>query len=197
MTGYQEVLTDPSYRGQIVTMTAPEIGNVGVNAEDAEIGAPMVRGVRRARASARVLELAGEETLEAYAARRHGVVGIAGVDTRALTRRLRDGGAAEPRSSAPDRSRDGELVEQAREHPSLHGRDLVREVTPAPLRLGPRRMLARPREIGAREADASGAPRRRHRLRHQAQHPALPASMRAAGVTVVPGGDHGRGGPGH
>src|SRR5580698_2213630 len=91
MTGYQEVLTDPSYSGQIVTMTAPEIGNVGVNSEDTEaVGeAPRVAGFVIRDASPVASSWRSQGTLDAFLAR-HGVVGIADVDTRRLTRLLRD-----------------------------------------------------------------------------------------------------------
>src|SRR5437660_3067998 len=87
MTGYQEILTDPSYKGQIVTMTAPLIGNYGVNDEDAEAERPWVEGFV-CREVARVpSNFRATEDLAGYLARR-GVVGIEGVDTRAVTRRL-------------------------------------------------------------------------------------------------------------
>src|ERR1700747_3417884 len=94
MTGYQEVLTDSSYYGQIVTMTAPEIGNVGVNREDTEaVGdAPRVAGFVVREASPIASSWRPEESLDASLAR-HGIVAIADVDTRRLTRHLRDQGA--------------------------------------------------------------------------------------------------------
>src|SRR6516165_5912220 len=94
MTGYQEVLTDPSFYGQLVTMTAPEIGNVGVNREDTEaVGdAPRVAGFVVRDESPIASNWRAEESLDAYLAR-HGIVGIAGVDTRRLTRHLRDHGS--------------------------------------------------------------------------------------------------------
>src|SRR5688572_29908102 len=94
MTGYQEVLTDPSYKGQIVTMTAPEIGNVGVNAADAESidGKPHTAGFVLRDASPIASNWRSEQTLDAYLAQ-HGVVAITGVDTRKPTRHLRDHGA--------------------------------------------------------------------------------------------------------
>src|SRR5215472_12708099 len=86
LTGYQEVLTDPSYYGQIVTMTAPEIGNVGINVEDTEaVGeAPRVAGFVVLDASPVTSNWRAEESLDAYLAK-HGIVGIAEVDTRRLT----------------------------------------------------------------------------------------------------------------
>jgi carbamoyl-phosphate synthase small subunit len=128
MTGYQEVLTDPSFYGQIVTMTAPEIGNVGVNREDTEaVGdAPRVAGYVVRDASPIPSSWRAEESLDAYLAR-HGIVGIAGVDTRRLTRHLRDNGSqnAAIGTDAPEA-----LLRRAREAPDMNGLDLVRFVTP-------------------------------------------------------------------
>src|SRR5919106_6889881 len=92
MTGYQEILTDPSYRGQIVTMTYPEIGNYGVNAQDLESAKPHLAGFVVRQRSRVASNFRSDETLERYL-ERHGVVGIAGIDTRALVRRIREGGA--------------------------------------------------------------------------------------------------------
>jgi len=128
MTGYQEVLTDPSYCGQIVTMTAPEIGNVGVNREDTEaVGdAPRVAGFVVRDASPIASNWRASETLDAYLAR-HGIVGIADVDTRRLTRHLRDQGSqnAAIGSDSPEA-----VLRRARSAPDMNGLDLVRAVTP-------------------------------------------------------------------
>jgi carbamoyl-phosphate synthase small subunit len=127
MTGYQEILTDPSYAGQLVAMTYPEIGNVGVNREDVESRRPHVLGfVVRSYCDA-PSSWRAEEPLGAYLAR-HGIPGIAGIDTRALVRRLRDRGAQEAVLSSVDADPD-RLVARARAVPSLVGRDLVRTVT--------------------------------------------------------------------
>lgn len=91
MTGYQEVLTDPSYAGQIVTMTYPLIGNYGINDEDAQSARPQVRGLVVREAANFPSNWRSQESLEQYL-RRHGITGIMGVDTRALTRRLRQHG---------------------------------------------------------------------------------------------------------
>src|SRR6266571_575115 len=88
MTGYQEVLTDPSYKGQIVTMTYPLIGNYGVNAEDAESGKPQVEGFIVREASRAPSNYRSQDTLDSYL-RQHNVMGIEGIDTRALVRRIR------------------------------------------------------------------------------------------------------------
>jgi carbamoyl-phosphate synthase small subunit len=92
MSGYQEVMTDPSYAGQLVTFTYPELGNTGVNGEDEEADKPHVRGVIARQLSPLASSWRAREPLEAWLVR-HGVVGIRGVDTRALVRHLREGGA--------------------------------------------------------------------------------------------------------
>jgi carbamoyl-phosphate synthase small subunit len=92
MTGYQEVITDPSYAGQLVTMTAPEIGNTGVNDEDVETVKPRLAGFIVHELSARVSNWRAQGSLDDYL-KGHGITGIAGVDTRALTRHIRDRGA--------------------------------------------------------------------------------------------------------
>src|SRR3954447_17082751 len=92
MTGYQEILTDPSYHGQIVAMTYPQIGNYGVNPEDAESGRPWVRGFVVRELSHRVSNPRASGSLDAYLAE-HGILGIEGVDTRALVRLTRERGA--------------------------------------------------------------------------------------------------------
>lgn len=128
MTGYQEVLTDPSYTGQIVTMTAPQIGNTGINLEDDEaVGCrPQVAGFVVRDASPIASNWRSKETLDAYLAR-HGVVAIGGVDTRRLTRIIRDRGAQNGciGTEAPD-----VLVDRARRAPSMEGLDLAARVTP-------------------------------------------------------------------
>lgn len=128
LSGYQEVLTDPSYCGQIVTMTSPHIGNYGVNDEDLESAVPHVAGfVVRERASIASNQRASE-SLDSYL-ERHRVVGISGVDTRALTRRLRTRGAM--RAVITSEVKDpGECVRLARESPSMVGLDLVTQVAP-------------------------------------------------------------------
>jgi carbamoyl-phosphate synthase small subunit len=128
MTGYQEVLTDPSYKGQLVTMTAPEIGNVGVNALDAESvdGRPHVAGFILRDASPISSSWRSEQTLDAYLAQ-HGVVAITGVDTRRLTRHLRDQGS---QNAAIGPEPIESLLRRAREAPNMAGLDLVKMVTP-------------------------------------------------------------------
>src|SRR4029450_13245911 len=92
MTGYQEILTDPSYRGQIVTMTYTEMGNYGVNAEDVESGKPHLAGFIVKEFAERPSNFRSDESLDAYL-KRYGILGLAGIDTRALVRRLRTRGA--------------------------------------------------------------------------------------------------------
>jgi carbamoyl-phosphate synthase small subunit len=127
MTGYQEVLTDPSYKGQIVTMTYPEIGNTGINPEDVESYRPWVEGFIVREAWGPPSNWRHVESLDSYL-RRYRICGIAGLDTRGLTRRLRDKGSQMAVLSAASRDPEA-LVRQARELPSIVGRDLVREVT--------------------------------------------------------------------
>jgi carbamoyl-phosphate synthase small subunit len=127
MTGYQEVLTDPSYKGQIVTMTYPEIGNTGINPDDVESGRPWVEGFVVKEAWGVPSNWRHVESLDSYL-RRYRVCGIAGIDTRALTRRLRDGGSQMAALSTADPDPEA-LAEKAKELPSIVGRDLVREVT--------------------------------------------------------------------
>jgi carbamoyl-phosphate synthase small subunit len=127
ITGYQEVLTDPSYRGQIVTMTAPEIGNVGVNPIDFESARPWCAGFVVRELSPVVSNWRASGTLDELCAA-HGVAGIAGIDTRAVTRRIRLSGAQRAIITR-DVSDPAAAVARARSHPSLEGRDLVREVT--------------------------------------------------------------------
>lgn len=128
MTGYQEILTDPSYRGQIVTMTYPEIGNYGVNDEDLESAKPHLAGFIVRNASSIASNFRSGGRLNEYLTK-HGVVGIAGIDTRALVRRIREHGALKGVLSSSDLD-DASLVTKAKNSPGLVGRDLVREVVP-------------------------------------------------------------------
>ena len=128
MTGYQEILTDPSYRGQIVTMTYPEIGNYGVNAQDVESAKPHLAGFIVREQSGRVSNFRADGNLNDYL-RRHGIVALEGIDTRSLVRRLRTQGAMKGVLSTTDLD-DARLVAKAKASPGLVGRDLVREVIP-------------------------------------------------------------------
>ena len=114
MTGYQEIVTDPSYAGQIVTMTYPQIGNVGVNPEDEESRRPFLSGFVVKELSLEPSNYRARGGLAAYLAEA-GVPGIAGLDTRALVRRIRDGGAQVGVLSTDPAQQDGAaLVERAR-----------------------------------------------------------------------------------
>src|SRR5262245_21559902 len=127
LCGYQEVLTDPSYAGQIVTMTYPHIGNYGVNVEDVESARPQVAGfvVREVSTVASSWRASGQ--LHRWLDE-HGIVGISEIDTRALTRHLRTHGAKRGVISTTDCD-PGSLVAKARASRSMLGLDLAREVT--------------------------------------------------------------------
>jgi carbamoyl-phosphate synthase small subunit len=129
MTGYQEILTDPSYRGQMVCMTYPLIGNYGISPEDVESRRPWVNGFIVKEMCGYPSNWRGRMRLEDYL-REHGIVAIQGIDTRALTRHLRDHGAQEGIISTIEADAD-RLVERARALPGLVGRDLVSEVSVA------------------------------------------------------------------
>jgi len=160
MTGYQEVLTDPSYAGQIVTMTAPLIGNYGVAAGDAESQTPRVAGFVIREASPLASNWRADGSLRDYLVR-HKIVAIADIDTRALTRVLRSAGVMRGVIGTGQVDPD-ELVEKARAIPQMEGADLVKDVT-----------CDRPfewREIAARAGEADHqefgvAPQRRAKRR--------------------------------
>ena len=128
MTGYQEILTDPSYHGQIVAMTYPLIGNYGVNSVDVESGRPWVRGFLVRELSRSVSNYRSEGSLEEYLTS-HGILGIEGIDTRALVKLTRERGALKGVISTIDLD-DERLVKKAIDSPGLVGRDLTREVMP-------------------------------------------------------------------
>ncbi len=127
MTGYQEVLTDPSYKGQIVTMTCPHIGNYGVTREDAESRRLWAEGFIVKESSRRPSNWRAEHSLDEYLKQAR-VVGIQGIDTRELTRHLRDAGSQQGIISHLDLD-PGRAVDKARHAPSIVGRDLAAEVT--------------------------------------------------------------------
>ena len=127
MSGYQEILTDPSYRGEIVTMTYPLIGNSGVNPEDVESSRPHLAGFIVKEACEMPSNWRSTMSLDAYL-KENGIVGIQGIDTRALVRHIRDKGAQTGIISSLDQD-PASLIEKARKAPSIVGRDLVREVT--------------------------------------------------------------------
>lgn len=128
MSGYQEVLTDPSYCGQIVTMTCPHIGNCGVNTQDAESSKAFVGGFVVKELAASPSNYRSTQSLDAYLADQ-GVIGIEGLDTRALTRKLRVDGAMRGVITT-DVADPAACVELARSAPSLAGADLVQSVAP-------------------------------------------------------------------
>ena len=128
MTGYQEILTDPSYNGQIVTMTYPLIGNYGVNLEDVESGRPWVRGFVVRELSRMASSHRSHGTLDDYLLAA-GIPGIEGVDTRAIVRKTRVQGAMKGILSSCDLD-DESLVARANASLGLVGRDLTREVMP-------------------------------------------------------------------
>jgi carbamoyl-phosphate synthase small subunit len=127
MTGYQEVLTDPSYRGQIVAMTYPLIGNYGTNAADAESRSPHVRGFVIEELSEIASNWRAESSLDEYL-RRWKIPGVQGIDTRALTRHLRTRGAMKACLTTEKISAE-EAIRRAREGEGVIGMDYVREVT--------------------------------------------------------------------
>jgi carbamoyl-phosphate synthase small subunit len=127
MTGYQEILTDPSYQGQLVAMTYPEIGNVGVNPEDVESRKPFVNGFIVKNYTAQPSNWRAAQSLHEYM-KAHGIVGIQGIDTRSLVRYLRDHGSQEGIISTLTGNAD-ELIAKAHASPGMVGKDLVSEVT--------------------------------------------------------------------
>jgi carbamoyl-phosphate synthase small subunit len=127
MSGYQEILTDPSYRGQIVTMTYPLIGNYGCNDEDVESRRPWANGLIVKEASPYPSSWRGRMSLDQYL-KNHGIVGLQGIDTRALTRHLRDHGSQDGIVSSADLDVD-RLRQRVAALPPIVGEDLVRDVT--------------------------------------------------------------------
>ncbi|MSO65363.1 MAG: carbamoyl-phosphate synthase small subunit [Alphaproteobacteria bacterium] len=130
MTGYQEIISDPSYAGQIITFTFPHIGNVGTNSFDIETTTPAARGVVLRMPITEPSNYRATRHLDAWL-KSHNLVGLAGVDTRRITRLIRDGGPQTgvlcfPADGTPDMS---ELFTQARGWPGLEGMDLAKEVT--------------------------------------------------------------------
>jgi carbamoyl-phosphate synthase small subunit len=128
MSGYQEVLTDPSYSGQIVTMTCPEIGNYGVSQEDVESRAPQVAGFIIRDESPIASNWRSERTLRDYLVE-HKIVAISDIDTRALTRQLRSGGVMRGVIATGNDLDPKALVAKANAVPPMEGSDLVRDVT--------------------------------------------------------------------
>ncbi|MCG6136894.1 MAG: glutamine-hydrolyzing carbamoyl-phosphate synthase small subunit [Nostoc sp. LLA-1] len=127
MTGYQEVLTDPSYRGQIILFTYPELGNTGINAEDEESDRPQVQGAIARNICHRPSNWRSTQSLPDYL-NQHQIPGIYGIDTRALTRKIRMFGAMNGGISTEILD-EAELLEQVQAAPSMAGANLVRGVT--------------------------------------------------------------------
>ena len=187
MTGYQEVLTDPSYCGQIVTMTYPLVGNYGINPEDMESDGIYLEGFIVKEYHSRPSNWQSRQTLQAFL-EENGKLGVEGLDTRALTRRLRLAGAMKGILST-ETTDIPRLIEKVRAYPGLVGRDLVKEVAckaPYQWKDGARQDIPANLPVSAGETirnlqrgDKEGAstspppdrnpvriiPRRRHRLR--------------------------------
>jgi carbamoyl-phosphate synthase small subunit len=128
MTGYQEILTDPSYCGQIVTMTCPHIGNVGVNPDDVEANRPWAAGLIVREASRRTSNWRATQPLPDYL-KQYSLPGLTEIDTRALVRHIRSKGAMMGAVSSDAQLSGDELVELARAAPSMNGLDLAQVVT--------------------------------------------------------------------
>ncbi len=128
LTGYQEIITDPSYRGQMVCMTLAHVGNTGVNTEDVESDRPQVTAFIVREVSPVVSNWRANATLHDYLAR-HNIPGISEIDTRALTRRLREKGVLHGALCTDGSHSADDLLAMARAWPGLDGRDLVQEVT--------------------------------------------------------------------
>jgi len=127
MTGYQEILTDPSYHGEIVTMTYPQIGNYGINVEDVESRRPFLSGFVVKESCPFPSNFRAEMSLDQYL-KQNNIVSIEGIDTRALVRHIRTEGAQTGIISSTDTDPES-LIRKARQAPSIIGRDLVKEVT--------------------------------------------------------------------
>ena len=127
MTGYQEILTDPSYHGEIVTMTYPQIGNYGINPEDVESCQPFLSGFVVKESCPFPSNFRSEMSLDEYL-KQNNIIGIEGIDTRALVRHIRTAGAQAGIISSVDTD-PASLIEKACKAPSIVGRDLVKEVT--------------------------------------------------------------------
>lgn len=127
MTGYQEIMTDPSYKGQIVTMTYPLIGNYGINKEDVESSSPKIEGFIIKERSKITSSWRSETDLDQYL-KKNNIIGIEGVDTRSLTLHIRTKGAMKGVISTIDLNPKS-LIKKAKDSPGLIGRDLVKEVT--------------------------------------------------------------------
>lgn len=156
MTGYQEILTDPSYNGQIVTMTYPLIGNYGVNEEDVESRSLFLRGFIIKELCEEPSNYRSTESLDSYL-KRNNIIGLQGIDTRAVVRQIRKDGAMPGIISTTDLD-DASLVQKAKDGPSLVGADLVSGVMPTETSAWESALgdLGRPVEFGAGSAADNG-----------------------------------------
>ena len=127
MTGYQEILTDPSYAGQIITMTYPLIGNYGMNDGDNEAERPQARGLIVREWCRTPSNWRSSETIDSFL-RRHGLIGLEGLDTRALTKRLRSNGTMRGFLTTAPLSAE-ELLARARAVPDLSGQNFIDQIT--------------------------------------------------------------------
>jgi len=163
MTGYQEILTDPSYFAQIVTMTAPMIGNYGVNAEDEESDGPKASGFVICELSPVTSNWRSTQSLDDYL-KTHGIPGLEGVDTRAITKKLRVEGAMKACLSTEGRSGE-EALERAREWSGLVGVDYVKEVSKGEIRFfDPSKTDARPFSVPGTQLKDPYKDRKRYKV---------------------------------
>jgi carbamoyl-phosphate synthase small subunit len=174
LTGYQEVITDPSYRGQMVCMTVPHVGNTGINAEDVESDHPQITAFIVRENSPVVSNWRANETLDSYLAR-HTIPGISEVDTRALTRRLREKGILHAALCTDGSKTIAELHQLAQSWAGLDGRDLVREVT----------CHERYNWVDGTRAEWTPVPSSRDFDPHAARRPRLPEMQSAAPLVVA------------
>jgi carbamoyl-phosphate synthase small subunit len=177
MTGYQEILTDPSYSRQIVTLTYPHIGNVGTNAADAESSAVHAQGLVIRDLPLIASNYRNEENLSDYL-KRNNIVAIADIDTRKLTRLLREKGAQNGCIIAGD-SPDAELaLQKAKAFPGLKGMDLAKEVTTAESYSWQQGSWTLEGELPEAKKGRTAFPRGGLRLRRKTQHPAYAGRSR-------------------
>jgi carbamoyl-phosphate synthase small subunit len=174
LTGYQEVITDPSYRGQMVCMTVAHVGNTGINAEDVESDQPQITAFIVREISPVVSNWRANETLDSYLAR-HNIPGISEVDTRALTRRLREKGVLHAALCTDGSKSVEELLQLAQSWAGLDGRDLVREVT----------CQERYNWVDGTRVEWTPVPSSRDFDPHAARRPRLPATESAAPLVVA------------
>jgi carbamoyl-phosphate synthase small subunit len=171
MTGYQEILTDPSYSRQIVTLTYPHIGNVGTNAADEESSQVHAQGLVIRDLPLIASNFRNTEDLSSYL-KRHNIVAIADIDTRKLTRLLREKGAQNGCIIAGDNLDAALALEKAKAFPGLNGMDLAKEVTTAEAYSWTQELDAGRRLAGSETRKRAAVPRCCLRFRCQAQYPA-------------------------